>query len=57
MSWGCPLATIPLSSPGVLFEVVAVQLLSFGLIGELLVYLITTRGHGSPLPPSEVSER
>ncbi len=53
---GLPVGNHPALITGVLFEVVAVQLLSFGLIGELLVYLITTRGHGSPLPPSEVSE-
>ena len=44
MSWASPSGTIPALITGVLFEVVAVQLLSFGLLGELLVYLITTRG-------------
>ena len=53
---GHPVGTHPALITGVLFEVVAVQLLSFGLLGELLVYLITTRGHDSPLPPVEVTE-
>jgi len=30
-----------------------VQLLSFGLLGELLVYLITTRGGSRSSPPIE----
>lgn len=41
---GLPVGDHPALITGVLFEVVAVQLLSFGLLGELLVYLITTRG-------------
>ena len=52
---GLPVGDHPALITGVLFEVVAVQLLSFGLLGELLVYLITTRGHGSPLPPVEIT--
>ena len=40
---------------GVLFEVVAVQFLLFGLLGELLVYLFTTRGGGRTQTPTEVS--
>ena len=52
---GLPVGDHPALITGVLFEVVAVQLLSFGLLGELLVYLITTRGHGGPLPPAETS--
>ena len=54
---GLPVGNHPALITGVLFEVVAVQLLSFGLLGELLVYLITTRGHGGPLPPTETTER
>ena len=53
---GLPVGNHPALITGVLFEVVAVQLLSFGLLGELLVYLITTRGHGGPLPPTETTE-
>ena len=51
---GLPVGDHPALITGVLFEVVAVQLLSFGLLGELLVYLITTRGRGGPLPPETV---
>jgi glycosyltransferase involved in cell wall biosynthesis len=51
---GLPVGNHPALITGVLFEVVAVQLLSFGLLGELLVYLITTRGRGGPLPPETV---
>ena len=51
---GLPVGNHPALITGVLFEVVAVQLLSFGLLGELLVYLITTRGRESPLPPVEI---
>ena len=50
-----------------LFEVVAVQLLSFGLLGELLVYLHTSRAgtsrcsrsrpHRAAAPPSEEPRR
>jgi glycosyltransferase involved in cell wall biosynthesis len=54
---GLPVGDHPALITGVLFEVVAVQLLSFGLLGELLVYLITTRGRDGPLPPSEITER
>ena len=42
---------------GVLFEVVAVQLLSFGLLGELLVYLHTSRAGSKPLQPIETTPR
>jgi glycosyltransferase involved in cell wall biosynthesis len=52
---GHPVGTHPALITGVLFEVVAVQLLSFGLLGELLVYLITTRGGDRPLPPAETA--
>jgi glycosyltransferase involved in cell wall biosynthesis len=52
---GLPVGDHPALITGVLFEVVAVQLLSFGLLGELLVYLITARVHGGPLPPAETS--
>ena len=52
---GLPVGDHPALITGVLFEVVAVQLLSFGLLGELLVYLITTRGRDGPLPLSEIS--
>jgi glycosyltransferase involved in cell wall biosynthesis len=45
---GLPVGDHPALITGVLFEVVAVQLLSFGLLGELLVYLHTTRGGDSP---------
>jgi glycosyltransferase involved in cell wall biosynthesis len=48
---GLPVGTHPALITGVLFEVVAVQLLSFGLLGELLVYLITTRGGDKPRVP------
>jgi glycosyltransferase involved in cell wall biosynthesis len=51
---GLPVGDHPALITGVLFEVVAVQLLSFGLLGELLVYLITTSRHGGQLPPVEV---
>jgi hypothetical protein len=50
---GLPVGTHPALITGVLFEVVAVQLLSFGLLGELLVYLITTRRGDKSLPPAE----
>jgi glycosyltransferase involved in cell wall biosynthesis len=53
---GLPVGAHPALITGVLFEVVAVQLLSFGLLGELLVYLITTRGRESPLPPVEITQ-
>ena len=53
---GLPVGNHPALITGVLFEVVAVQLLSFGLLGELLVYLITTRGRDSPLPPAEITQ-
>jgi glycosyltransferase involved in cell wall biosynthesis len=52
---GLPVGTHPALITGVLFEVVAVQLLSFGLLGELLVYLITTRGGDKPRVPSEAT--
>lgn len=54
---GLPVGDHPALITGVLFEVVAVQLLSFGLLGELLVYLITTRGRDGPLLPAEITER
>ena len=54
---GLPVGDHPALITGVLFEVVAVQLLCFGLLGELLVYLITTRGGDSPLPPAEYHPR
>jgi glycosyltransferase involved in cell wall biosynthesis len=50
---GFAVGTHPALITGVLFEVVAVQLLSFGLLGELLVYLITTRGGNRTSPPIE----
>jgi glycosyltransferase involved in cell wall biosynthesis len=50
---GIPVGDHPALITGVLFEVVAVQLLSFGLLGELLVYLFTTRGGHNSLPPVE----
>jgi glycosyltransferase involved in cell wall biosynthesis len=53
---GLPVGNHPALITGVLFEVVAVQLLSFGLLGELLVYLITTRGRDSPLSAAEVTQ-
>ena len=53
---GLPVGAHPALITGVLFEVVAVQLLSFGLLGELLVYLITTRSRESPLPPAEITQ-
>lgn len=53
---GLPVGNHPALITGVLFEVVAVQLLSFGLLGELLVYLITTRAREGPLPPAEITE-
>jgi glycosyltransferase involved in cell wall biosynthesis len=52
---GLPVWNHPALITGVLFEVVAVQLLSFGLLGELLVYLITTRGGENPLPAAETT--
>jgi glycosyltransferase involved in cell wall biosynthesis len=55
---GFAVGTHPALITGVLFEVVAVQLLSFGLLGELLVYLITTRGGGNrSSPPIEDNVR
>jgi glycosyltransferase involved in cell wall biosynthesis len=51
---GHPVGNHPALITGVLFEVVAVQLLLFGLLGELLVYLFTTREHGPPRSPVEV---
>ena len=51
---GQPVGDHPALITGVLFVVVAVQLLCFGLLGELLVYLFTTRGGSSPLPAAEV---
>lgn len=50
---GLPVGDHPALITGVLFEVVAVQFLSFGLLGELLVYLITTRGGDRPVSTSE----
>lgn len=38
---------------GVLFEVVAVQLISFGLLGELLVFLNRSRGNERAVPSKE----
>jgi glycosyltransferase involved in cell wall biosynthesis len=52
---GLPVGTHPALITGVLFEVVAVQLLSFGLLGELLVYLITTRGGDRTRSPVETT--
>lgn len=52
---GLPVGNHPALITGVLFEVVAVQLLSFGLLGELLVYLFTKGRHDSPLPPVEIT--
>jgi glycosyltransferase involved in cell wall biosynthesis len=46
---GLPVWNHPALITGVLFEVVAVQLLSFGLLGELLVYLSTTRHSDRPM--------
>lgn len=51
---GLPVGDHPALITGVLFEVVAVQLLSFGLLGELLVYLFTKRGVRRPLAGSEL---
>jgi glycosyltransferase involved in cell wall biosynthesis len=48
---GFAVGTHPALITGVLFEVVAVQTLSFGLLGELLVYLITTRSGGNRSSP------
>lgn len=54
---GLPVGNHPALITGVLFEVVAVQLLSFGLLGELLVYLFTTRSGGhSPSATEYVRE-
>jgi glycosyltransferase involved in cell wall biosynthesis len=54
---GLPVGDHPALITGVLFEVVAVQLLSFGLLGELIVYLNTRRGGDDPLPSAEISRR
>ncbi|MGA8726465.1 MAG: glycosyltransferase family 2 protein [Acidimicrobiales bacterium] len=57
---GLPVGTHPALIIGVMFEVVAVQLILFGLLGELLVYQFTTRGAaraGSSPIESEVEER
>jgi glycosyltransferase involved in cell wall biosynthesis len=51
---GQPVGDHPALITGVLFVVVAVQLLCFGLLGELLVYLFTTRGD-RPLPPVDIT--
>jgi glycosyltransferase involved in cell wall biosynthesis len=51
---GLPVGNHPALITGVLFEVVAVQLLSFGLLGELVVYLFTTRGVNKPPIQSEL---
>jgi glycosyltransferase involved in cell wall biosynthesis len=53
---GLPVGNHPALITGVLFEVVAVQLLSFGLLGELLVYLSTTRARNGPLPTAEITQ-
>lgn len=50
---GHSVGTHPALITGVLFEVVAVQLLSFGLLGELLVYLSTTRAGSKTLQAIE----
>ena len=50
---GLPVGNHPALITGVLFEVVAVQLLSFGLLGELIVYLITTRRGDKSIAPVE----
>jgi glycosyltransferase involved in cell wall biosynthesis len=47
---GLPVGNHPALITGVLFEVVAVQLLSFGLLGELIVYLNMRRGGDTPSP-------
>jgi glycosyltransferase involved in cell wall biosynthesis len=54
---GLPVGDHPALITGVLFEVVAVQLLSFGLLGELLVYLHTTRGGDSPRADAVTEDR
>jgi hypothetical protein len=54
---GLPVWNHPALITGVLFEVVAVQLLSFGLLGELIVYLNTTRAGSKPLQPIETTPR
>ena len=54
---GEPVGDHPALITGVLFVVVAVQLLSFGLLGELLVYLFTTRSGDRPLPPVDSHRR
>jgi hypothetical protein len=51
---GLAVGNHPALITGVLFEVVAVQLLSFGLLGELLVYLFPTRSRDRPLPPDDI---
>jgi glycosyltransferase involved in cell wall biosynthesis len=51
---GLPVGNHPALITGVLFVVVAVQLLLFGLLGELLVYLITTRGGDRAAPSVEI---
>jgi glycosyltransferase involved in cell wall biosynthesis len=52
---GQPVGDHPALITGVLFVVVAVQLLCFGLLGELLVYLFTTRSGDRPLPPVDIT--
>jgi glycosyltransferase involved in cell wall biosynthesis len=52
---GLPVWNHPALITGVLFEVVAVQLLSFGLLGELLVYLDTTRARNRSLQAVETT--
>jgi glycosyltransferase involved in cell wall biosynthesis len=54
---GLPVGNHPALITGVLFEVVAVQLVLFGLLGELLVYLITTRGGDRPTPWAEIDQK
>lgn len=50
---GMPVGDHPALITGVLFEVVAVQLLSFGLLGELIVYLNMRRGGDTPMAADE----
>jgi hypothetical protein len=50
---GTAVGTKPAVITGVLFEVVAVQLLSTGLVGELLVYLNRSRDGERSLPATQ----
>ena len=51
---GLPVGDHPALITGVLFEFVAVQLLSFGLLGELIVYLNQKSAGEGPVPPTEI---